>query len=44
MQEKFKVILLNDKSINWLYKKRMDDGLKHYAENTDVEQEWDNLS
>jgi hypothetical protein len=41
-QEKFKVCLLNDESIKWLYKKRMNDCLQRYEENVDVEQEWDN--
>ena len=40
---KLKVRLLKDKSIKWLCKKRMNDCLKHYAENIDVEQEWDNI-
>lgn len=42
MQEKFKVCLLNDKSIKWLYKK-INDCLKYYTENIDVEKEWDNI-
>jgi hypothetical protein len=40
--EKLKVYLLNDVSIKWLYKNRMDDLLQRCEENSDVEQEWDN--
>ena len=43
LQEKFKGHLINDKSINWSYTKRMDDWLQHSEENTDVEQEWDDV-
>jgi hypothetical protein len=43
LQEKFRVRLLNDESIKWLYSKRMNDCLQHYEENIDVEQEWDNI-
>jgi len=42
MKKKFKICLLNDKSIKWLYKKNYD-CLKHYTENTDVEKERDNI-
>ena len=40
LQEKCKVNLLIDKSIKWLYKKRIDDWLQHNLKNLDVEQEW----
>lgn len=33
---------MNDVSIKWLYKIRMDDLLQRCEENTDVEQEWNN--
>lgn len=41
-EEKFKVPLLNEGYMQWLYEKRMDDCLKHYEDKTNVENEWDN--
>jgi uncharacterized membrane protein YkgB len=43
LEETFKVHLLNEGFMKWLYEKRMDDCLKHYEDKTNVENKWDNI-
>jgi hypothetical protein len=43
LEEIFKVRLLNDGFMKWLYEKRTPDYFKHYEDKTNVENEWDNI-
>jgi hypothetical protein len=43
-EEFFKIRLLNDKSVRWLYTQRVKFHLNNIKENkTDIEKEWENL-
>jgi hypothetical protein len=42
-QTKYKTRLLNNDSIKWLYRRRIEDHLKNTTEDTDVETEWSNI-